>query len=83
MPGTGIPDFGRHARAIANAGVYDFRAHHDQILVPVVIRHWHLDGLQGLRSSAEQARERLLGHIDRVGRAARRLVERREPQPAT
>jgi len=83
MPGTGIPDFGRHARAIANAGVYDFRAHHDQILVPVVIRHWHLDGLQGLRSAAEQARERLLGHIDRVGRAARRLVERREPQPAT
>jgi acyl-[acyl-carrier-protein] desaturase len=83
MPGTGIPDFGRHARAIANAGVYDFRAHHDQILVPVVIRHWHLDGLRGLRSTAEQARERLLGHIDRVGRAARRLVERREPQPAT
>lgn len=83
MPGTGIPDFGRHARAIANAGVYDFRAHHDQILVPVVIRHWHLDGLQGLRSTAEQARERLLGHIDRVGRAARRLVERRAPQPAT
>ena len=83
MPGTGIPNFGRHARAIANAGVYDFRVHHDQILVPVVIRHWHLDRLQGLRSAAEQARERLLGHIDRVGRAARRLVERREPQPAT
>ncbi len=83
MPGTGIPDFARHARAIAKAGVYDFKSYHDQILVPVVIRHWHLDRLQGLRSTAEQARERLLGHIDRVGRAARRLVERREPQPAT
>lgn len=83
MPGTGIPDFQRHARAIASAGVYDFKAHHDQILVPVVLRHWRLDRLRGLRSSAEQARERLLAHIDRVGRVARRIVRRRELQPAT
>lgn len=83
MPGTGIPDFARHARAIANAGVYDFAAHHEQILVPVLLRHWRIDRLQGLKATAEQARERLLNHIDRVGRIARRLVERRKPQPAT
>jgi acyl-[acyl-carrier-protein] desaturase len=83
MPGTGIPDFARHARAIAKAGVYDFAAHHDQILVPVLLRHWRVDRLQGLKATAEQARERLLGHIDRVGRIARRLVERREPRAAT
>ncbi|MBA2325763.1 MAG: acyl-ACP desaturase [Actinobacteria bacterium] len=83
MPGTGIPDFARHARAIANAGVYDFAAHHEQILVPVLLRHWRIDRLQGLKATAEQARERLLRHIDRVGRIARRLVERRKPQPAT
>ncbi|MGQ0804357.1 MAG: acyl-ACP desaturase [Actinomycetota bacterium] len=83
MPGTGIPDFARHARAIANAGVYDFAAHHEQILVPVLLRHWRVDRLQGLKATAEQARERLLSHIDRVGRIARRLVERRKPQPAT
>jgi acyl-[acyl-carrier-protein] desaturase len=83
MPGTGIPDFERHARAIARAGVYDFKSHHDQILVPVVLRHWRLDHLHGLKSSAEQARERILGHIDRVGRVARRIVRRRELQPAT
>lgn len=83
MPGTGIPDFARHARAIANAGVYDFAAHHEQILVPVLLRHWRIDRLQGLKATAEQARERLLSHIDRVGRIARRLVERRKPQPAT
>lgn len=82
MPGTGIPDFERHARAIARAGVYDFQAHHDQILVPVVLRHWRLDRLQGLRANAEEARDRLMGHIDRVGRIARRIVERREMQPA-
>ena len=83
MPGTGIPDFARHARAIANAGVYDFAAHYEQILVPVLLRHWRLDRLQGLKATAEQARERLLSHIDRVGRIAQRVVERRKPQPAT
>jgi acyl-[acyl-carrier protein] desaturase len=83
MPGTGIPDFERHARAIANAGVYDFKSHHDQILVPVVLRHWRLADLDGLDPDAEQARERTLEHIDRVGRIARRMAERRELQPAT
>lgn len=83
MPGTGIPDFERHARAIAQAGVYDFRVHHDQILVPVVLRHWRIDRLEGLKSTAERARERLLEHIKRVGRVANRFVERRVLQPAT
>jgi acyl-[acyl-carrier-protein] desaturase len=82
MPGTGIPDFARHARTMADAGIYDFAAHHDQILVPVLLRHWRLDRLQGLKATADQARERLLRHIDRVGRVARRLVARRDPQPA-
>jgi len=81
MPGTGIPDFDRHARAIAAAGVYDVAAHHNQILVPVVLRHWGVERLQGLKTAGEQARERLLAHIDRVGRVGRRLLERRAPQP--
>ena len=34
MPGAGIEDFKTHARVIADAGVYDFASHHDQILVP-------------------------------------------------
>ena len=54
MPGTGIPDFSRHARTIAEAGVYDFQVHHDQILVPVLLRQWNLDRLQGLKATAEQ-----------------------------
>jgi acyl-[acyl-carrier-protein] desaturase len=82
MPGTGIPDFTRHARRIARAGVYDLAAHHDQILVPVVLRHWGIDRLQGLKATAEQARESVLSHIERVGRVAGRLLERRAPQPA-
>ncbi len=82
MPGIGIPDFNRHARMIAAAGVYDMAAHHNQILVPVVLKHWGVERLQGLKAVAEQSQQRLLSHIDRVGRVGRRLVERRALQLA-
>jgi acyl-[acyl-carrier-protein] desaturase len=76
MPGTGIPDFKAHARLIANAGVYDFSAHHDQILVPVLFKHWRIEQLSNLKSAAEHARERLIEHVERVGLAAQRMKER-------
>lgn len=88
MPGTGIVDFEHHARAIARAGIYDFQVHHDQILVPVVLRHWGVEDLTGLSDKAERARDALVKHIDRIGRAGRRLARRRSesgeklPQPA-
>ena len=40
MPGTGIPGFTEHAKRIAAAGIYDLSVHHEQILVPVVLRTW-------------------------------------------
>lgn len=83
MPGTGMPGFATHASAIAAAGIYDFGIHHDQILVPVVLRHWSLPSIEGLSGEAEQARERALGQIDRIGRIGRRLSERRDMASAT
>lgn len=80
MPGTGIVDFDRHARAIAKAGIYDFQIHHDQILVPVVLRHWGVEELTGLSDAAERARESLLKRIERIGRAGRRMARQREEQ---
>jgi acyl-[acyl-carrier-protein] desaturase len=80
MPGTGIVDFDRHARAIARAGIYDFQIHHDQILVPVVLRHWGVEELTGLSDAAERARESLLKRIERIGRAGRRMARQREEQ---
>jgi acyl-[acyl-carrier-protein] desaturase len=77
MPGTGIPDFTTHAMRIAKAGIYDFAAHHDQILVPVVLQHWKLASVEGLSPEAEEARARVLKYIDRVGIAARRASARR------
>ena len=82
MPGTGIPDFLDHARAIANAGIYDFAAHHDLILEPVVLQHWGLEALTGLTPDAEVARDRCVAHIAKVGRVGRRAVERREAAKA-
>jgi acyl-[acyl-carrier-protein] desaturase len=82
MPGTGVPDFERHARAVATAGVYDFGIHHAQILVPVVLQQWRVAELDGLSDTAERARDALLAHVERVGRAARRLSERREKRLA-
>jgi acyl-[acyl-carrier-protein] desaturase len=82
MPGTGIPDFIDHARAIANAGIYDFAAHHDLILEPVVLDTWKLGSLEGLSPEAEVARERCLAYMARVKRVGRRHAERREAMKA-
>src|ERR671910_1291811 len=60
MPGTGIVDFETHARAIAAAGIYDFLIHYEQILLPVVVRHWGVDKLEGLTPEAEKARKSLM-----------------------
>ncbi|MGZ8734058.1 MAG: acyl-ACP desaturase [Acidimicrobiia bacterium] len=77
MPGTGIVDFEAHARLIAAAGIYDFSQHHDQILVPVVLRHWKLETLEGLSPEAEEARVRVLAFIERLGKVAKRIAARK------
>ena len=77
MPGTGIADFPAHARRIAKVGIYDFAQHHDHILMPLVMRHWNIEALEGLSGEADQARERLITYVARVGSAARRLTDRR------
>lgn len=82
MPGTGVPGFDRHARAVAAAGVYDYAIHHAKILVPVVLQQWRIGELRNLTDDALRAREALLDYVARVGRAARRLNERREERVA-
>jgi len=75
MPGTGITGFAGHAAAIAAAGIYDFRVHYEQILVPVVLVQWRLESIEGLDAEAEQARERLLAWVARIRRVAARMAE--------
>lgn len=78
MPGVGIPNFNEHAAAIARAGIYDLAVHHDQILVPVVVRQWDVEHVEGLDAEGEQARERLMARLAKSERVARRVAERRE-----
>ena len=76
MPGTGIIGFTKHAAAIAAAGIYSLEQHVEQILKPVILRHWALEKIEGLSADAEQARDRLVHQIDRLSRLAAKLTER-------
>lgn len=78
MPGTGIPDFETHAHAIARAGIYDFTVHHDAVLVPVILRHWDVEHLEGLTPEAEAARKALVKRMERIARVGRRFTSKRD-----
>ena len=82
MPGAGIEGFKAHARAIAAAGIYDLAIHHDQILVPVVMRQWRLESLENLSPEAEASRERLVSRIGRIRQIGVRQANRREEMTA-
>ena len=78
MPGTGIPDFDRHAALIAKAGIYDLQIHHEQILAPVVIRQWDAPNIGGLSGEGAAAQERLMKRLATSEKVARRFAERRD-----
>jgi nucleotide-binding universal stress UspA family protein len=80
MPGTGIHNFTARARSIARAGIYDPVLHYDQVLVPVVLRHWKLEEIEDISPEAEEARTRVLAYMSRLEAIARRLAERRQGQ---
>jgi acyl-[acyl-carrier-protein] desaturase len=76
MPGFGIPDFRRHAMAIARERIYDLEIHYEAILRPLFARHWALDALEDLTPAAEAARDQLATHLERAARIAHRVAER-------
>jgi acyl-[acyl-carrier-protein] desaturase len=82
MPGTGIADFARHARTIATLGVYDFSIHYHQIILPVVVQRWNVAEVTGLTDEAEQARDKLLRFIERLGKTAARSDAKRAARAA-
>jgi len=67
MPGFELRAFRERAITIAAAGIYDLRIHHDQVLCPVLLRHWRLSELRGLSDAAERARDQLLEFLDALG----------------
>jgi acyl-[acyl-carrier-protein] desaturase len=74
MPGLGIPNFEAMSREVAKAGIYDLLIHHDQILEPVIMRHWKLMELTGLSDEAEAARESIIKRMARTAKVGKRLA---------
>ena len=79
MPGiTGIRDYARHAKAIARAHIYDLDIFHDKVLVPVVLKQWAIQSIEGLTADAERARDAVLSRLQKLRRAADRLLSRHQ-----
>jgi len=77
MPGLELPGFREKAISIAKAGIYDLRIHHDQVLLPVLLKQWRLHEIQGLNDEAERARASILELLENIDKAASRFEERR------
>lgn len=77
MPGVGIPQFEQHAKLIAKAEIYDYVIHYEKILVPLLTRHWVVDTVSGLNAAAEQARDALMNHMERLSKIVARQLDRR------
>ena len=76
MPGAGISGFVRKAAVIADAGIYDLRIHHDDIVWPL-LRYWKVFDRTDLDSEGEQARERLARFLEKLDASAKKYEERR------
>ncbi|HEY6797703.1 MAG TPA: acyl-ACP desaturase [Kineosporiaceae bacterium] len=79
MPGAGIDGFARRSLAIALAGIYDLRIHHDEVLMPV-LKSWRIFDLEGLSSEGEQAREQLAAFLSGLDAKAGRFEAKRAAQ---
>jgi acyl-[acyl-carrier-protein] desaturase len=69
MPGFELRSFRERAISIAAAGIYDLRIHHDQVLCPVLQRHWRLEALRGLTDEAERARDDVIVFLESLAGA--------------
>jgi len=76
MPGSVVPGFARKATQIAEAGIYDLRIHHDDVIMPLV-RHWRVFDAAGLDAEGEQAQQDLAAALAALNARATRFVERR------
>jgi len=76
MPGSVIPGFARKAVQIAQAGLYDLRIHHDDVIMPLV-QYWRIFEIEGLDAEGEQARQDLAAALEALDARATSFVERR------
>ena len=70
MPGSAMEGFKEKARAMADAGIYNLRIHHDQVLRPILEKHWRLGELENLSEEANRAREDVYEYMERLSAVA-------------
>jgi acyl-[acyl-carrier-protein] desaturase len=75
MPGSGIPNFTRHAVRIAREGIYGLSQFLKDVLDPV-LKLWDVDHLAGLTPEAELARVDLDAAITKLTAAVERMAQR-------
>ena len=80
MPGSTIDGFTRRSLAIAMAGIYDLRIHHDDVLSPV-LRAWKVWDLE-LGPEGEKARLQMADFLARLDATAGRFEDKREAHRA-
>jgi acyl-[acyl-carrier-protein] desaturase len=76
MPGAGMPGFARSSVAIAKAGIYDLRQHHDDVVMPI-LKFWKVFDRADLGGEGERAREELATALGALNAAATRFEEQR------
>jgi acyl-[acyl-carrier protein] desaturase len=76
MPGAVVPGFARKAVQIAQAGIYDLRVHHDDVIMPL-LRFWRIFDTRGLDAEGEQARQDLAATLKALDERATRFKSRR------
>jgi acyl-[acyl-carrier-protein] desaturase len=69
MPGTGIPDFEEHSRAIAEAGIYDLTKFHEEVVTPT-LKKWEIYDLDGLVPEAGKTISAIDKYVKILGRTA-------------
>ncbi|MEA2581376.1 MAG: acyl-[acyl-carrier-protein] desaturase [Actinomycetota bacterium] len=83
MPGIDIPEFRAKAIEIAKNGIYDLRIHHDQVVMPVLFKHWKIDTLTGLSEEAEAAREATMNFLPALDAMATMYEDKRAARGAS
>jgi acyl-[acyl-carrier-protein] desaturase len=81
MPGAGMRGFLGKSAKIADAGIYDLRIHHDEIVWPL-LRHWRVFELEGLDEHAEKRRDDLASFLEKLDATASRYEEKRAARRA-
>ena len=76
MPGIEIPEFKAKAIQMAKAGIYDLRIHHDQVVLPVLFKHWKIDQLTDLSDEAKEAREGIMNYLMMLDATAKMYEEK-------